>query len=91
VIEHVPNAHSFMHHLARLTKTSGYVFLTTPDAGHWRVPKNFVQWPEVKPPEHVAWFTKNSLRHLLEAHGFEVVHFAWNLKPGLRVLARKNP
>lgn len=89
VIEHVPDAHSFVLELARLTKKGGYLFLTTPDGGHWRVPKNFVQWPEVKPPEHVAWFTKKSLRHILESHGFEVVHFGWNLKPGLRVLARK--
>lgn len=89
VIEHVPDMHSFVSHLARLTETGGYLYLTTPDASHLRVPKTFVNWAEVKPPEHITWFSKQAIRVLLNAHGFDVVRLYWNLKPGIRLLARK--
>ncbi len=89
VIEHVIDPGAFMGHLARLTKPGGYLYLTTPDAGHWRRAKNFVDWPEVKPLEHINWQTRKSIRHLLAAHGFEAPRIALNLKPGLRLIARK--
>ena len=89
VIEHVVDPVGFMGHLARVTKAGGYLFLTTPDAGHWRRPARLVDWPETKPLEHITWQTKRSLTHLLNAQGFDVVRFAFNLKPGLRVIARR--
>ncbi len=89
VIEHVPDVHAFMHHLARMLKPGGYLYLTTPDIGHVRVPRDIMRWGEIKPPEHISWFTKQSLRLLLEAHGLQMTRVFFNLKPGLRVVAHK--
>lgn len=89
VLEHVTDTVAFAKHLARLTKPGGYLFLTTPDAGHWRRPKRFVEWAEVKPLEHINWQTKRSIRRLFNSQGFEVVRILWSLKPGLRIIARR--
>ncbi|MDX2094513.1 MAG: class I SAM-dependent methyltransferase [Alphaproteobacteria bacterium] len=89
VIEHAIDTNAFAAHLARLTKPGGYLFLTTPDAGHWRRPKSLVAWPEIKPLEHITWQTRRSLTLLLESHGFAVVHTAFTVKPGLRLTARR--
>jgi len=89
VIEHVIDTNAFARHLARLTKPDGYLYLTTPDAGHWRRPARFIDWPEVKPLEHINWQTRKSLSALLDRHGFDMVHVAFNLKPGLRTVARR--
>lgn len=89
VIEHVPDTVDFAAHLARLLKPGGYLFMTTPDAGHWRCPDSFITWPEVKPPEHVCWHTKRSLHHLLTAQGFAPPRFFFKLKPSLHVVVQK--
>lgn len=89
VIEHVPDPVDFAKHLARLTKPGGYLFLTTPDAGHFRCPSRFVDWKEVKPLEHITWQTRASLSKVLQDHGFEKPHFFFNFKPGIRLLAKK--
>ncbi len=89
VLEHVIDPVAFVGHLARLVKPKGYLMLTTPDAGHWRVPSRFVEWPEVKPLEHINWQTRRSLDLLLRGHGFETPRIRFNLKPNLRILARR--
>jgi SAM-dependent methyltransferase len=89
VIEHMPEVHSFMAALRSLMKIGGVLWLTTPDAGHFRVPKNFPQWKEVIPPEHVSYFNLKSLRRLFFGYGIEILHRRYELKPSLRVLARR--
>ena len=91
VLEHVTEVRPFIAALAALTQEGGLLFLTTPDAGHIRVRNRFLRWPEVKPPEHIRWFTKTALRHGFEAAGFRIEGFRLNLKPGLRMLARRLP
>lgn len=88
VIEHVRDPRSFMSALSTLAAPGAILFLTTPDGGHWRVPKQFARWREVKPPEHLVWFDKTTLGDLARAHGWSV-RFEWNLKPGIRMIGRK--
>lgn len=88
VIEHVRDPDAFAAALARLAAPGAVLFLTTPDGGHWRVPRDFTRWPEVKPPEHLRWFTREALRRLFDRHGFDV-GFGFNLKPGHRMRARR--
>lgn len=90
VMEHVPDAHAFMAAMAKLVKPGGHVFITTPDAGHFRRPKELIRWNEVKPPEHVCWYTKQNLRMLFEKHGFTVKKFWFTLKPGIKMLAERS-
>ncbi len=89
VIEHTADANSFMAAIARLTRTGGILYLTTPDIGHRRRPRDLAAWDAFCPPSHCLYFTEGSLRLLLKKHGFQDVRrrFAW--KPGLKVLARK--
>ncbi len=89
VIEHTADANSFMASIAELTRTGGLLYLTTPDIGHRRRPKDLTAWDAFCPPSHCLYFTEGSLRHLLNKHGFSHIQrrFAW--KPGLKVLARK--
>jgi 2-polyprenyl-3-methyl-5-hydroxy-6-metoxy-1,4-benzoquinol methylase len=44
VIEHMPEVHSFMEALRALMKVGGVLWLSTPDAGQLRVPKEFPSW-----------------------------------------------
>jgi SAM-dependent methyltransferase len=89
VIEHLPEVRPFASALAALTRPGGALFLTTPDAKHFRRPRNFMEWDAVKPPEHLCWFTRRSLRMLFEDLGFGPIRFLVNVKPGIKMLARK--
>ena len=89
VIEHMPEVHSFAAALKSLMKPGAILWLTTPDAGHIRVPKNFPEWKEVIPPEHLGYFNRDSLARLLGDYGIEILKKQLIWKPSLRVLARR--
>ncbi|MHA1600305.1 MAG: class I SAM-dependent methyltransferase [Alphaproteobacteria bacterium] len=91
VLEHITDVRAFIAALSALTRVGGLVYLTTPDAGHIRARNRFLSWDEVKPPEHISWFSKKSLRTAFEAAGFRIERFQLNLKPGIRMVARKLP
>lgn len=88
VIEHTPHIIEFAKSLRKLTKTGGVLYLTTPDANHWKVPKDFVSWKEVKPPEHIIWFNKSNISRLLGDAGFEIQKIYWNHRANLRLIAK---
>ena len=88
VIEHTTDPKSFVRSLLRLMRPKGLVFLTTPDAGHWRVPKALPEWNEVNPPFHIYLFSQQALRTLFTSHGFDHIWFKFNIKPGIRLFAR---
>lgn len=89
VIEHTADANTFLAAISALTRPGGLLYLTTPDIGHRRRPKDLTAWDGFCPPSHCLYFTEGSLRLLLEKHGYRDIRrrFAW--KPGLKVLARK--
>ena len=89
VIEHLTDVRPFAEALGRVLRPGGILFVTTPDAGHFRRPRDLLDWPEVKPPEHLCWFTRTSLARLMDDHGLSVERFFFSLKPGLRLVARK--
>ncbi|MBX3493302.1 MAG: class I SAM-dependent methyltransferase [Parvibaculum sp.] len=89
VIEHISDPHAYFAALTPRVNSGAVLYLTTPDAGHWRVPKKFTDWDEVFPPDHLIYFTRDAMRRFLDRHGFDVVKFEFYLKPGLRVIARK--
>ena len=88
VIEHTSNAREFAESLRRLTKKGGVLYLTTPDAGHWKVPTDFTSWKEVRPPEHIIWFNKNNIRKLFEDSGFEIIKIMKYHRANIRLIAR---
>ncbi len=88
VLEHVPEAHDFAASIRKLLNDRGVLYLTTPDAGHRRVPADFVSWDEVKPPQHLVYYDRQTVTRLLETHGFEIIRFRWCQRANLRVIAR---
>ena len=89
VIEHTIDPIALAQNLADLVSPGGNLYLTTPDAGHWRVPQDFVSWKEVVPPEHLVFFNANNLRRRREDVGFKWIYKVPKIKPSLRVLARR--
>ncbi|MFN7113010.1 MAG: class I SAM-dependent methyltransferase [Alphaproteobacteria bacterium] len=89
VIEHVNDPETFIASTAKLLKTGGLLYLTTPDAGHFGVPRDFVQWNMVTPPNHLTLFTRKGMMALLARHGLKTERFQWAFKPGMKIFARK--
>ncbi len=89
VVEHVHDPDAFIDAIAKILSPGGVLYLTTPDAGHWRVPRSFLKWPTVTPPEHITYFTRLGITRLLNAHGLKVEKFFFAWKPGMRLVARK--
>lgn len=85
VIEHVPDLNRFVAELARILAPHGVLDIGTPDIGHWRVPRALAHWQELKPSEHLYYFNRQTLGHLLARHGLRIVYQRWSLKPGLKV------
>jgi SAM-dependent methyltransferase len=89
VIEHVSDPAAFVAELYALLKPGGWLYLTTPDAGHAKRPEPFINWSSVKPPEHVVLFTKVGLTALFMQAGFNQPSFAHYRKPGIRMTVQK--
>jgi len=90
VIEHLLNPVEFVEALSKILNNNGVLFLTTPDIDHFSLPEDILSWDGVRPPEHLLYFSKKSLNALLGGHGFGNVRFQFNLKPTLKVYARKS-
>jgi len=88
VLEHAIDFRSFAKNIVACLADNGYLFLTTPDVGHFRTPRNLLNWAEIKPPEHVTWFRKKHMEMLFSPLGLEVA-LQFNLKPGIRMVGRK--
>jgi 2-polyprenyl-3-methyl-5-hydroxy-6-metoxy-1,4-benzoquinol methylase len=86
VIEHVPDLNGVVAELARILKPGGVVEIRTPDAGHWRTPNDLSDWPEVKPSEHLYYFSHKTLARLFTRHGLCVRHRRIMLKTALDVV-----
>ena len=89
VIEHVPAVDRFVAALAGLMRPGAVLYLTTPDFGHWRRPRDLDRWDAFCPPDHCLYFDRESLGRLLERHGLGVFRRRPALKPGIKLLARK--
>ena len=89
VIEHAPDPNAFVRALARLAKPGAVLYLTTPDLGHFMVPRNLAKWDAYCPPDHCLYFSRASLGALLQRHGFKPLVFRLAIKPGIKILARR--
>jgi 2-polyprenyl-3-methyl-5-hydroxy-6-metoxy-1,4-benzoquinol methylase len=89
VIEHVPDPQGFATALAALAKPGAVLFITTPDMGHWTVPKDLAAWRGFMVPEHVLYFTASGLKDLMERAGFALIKRRWAFKPGIKMVFRR--
>ena len=72
-IEHVLDPRDELRRVARLLKPGGLLALSTPNTGQFRAQRQPETWREFKPPEHLSFFTVETLTVLLRACGFEPV------------------
>lgn len=89
VIEHLKDVDGFIDAIYQLLTPEGVLYLTTPDGGHFRTPRDIRNWHEMKLPEHISLFTRPALKNLLTRHKFKAPKFQFNWKPGIRMTARK--
>jgi SAM-dependent methyltransferase len=71
-IEHLAEPALYIEQVAALLRPGGVLAITTGDIGsplaRWRKEK----WRQIHPPSHLHYFSRCTLRLLLEKHGFEV-------------------
>jgi len=88
VIEHLPDLSTFLPALASILSENGILYITTPDTGHYTLPKNLLAWDGIKPPEHLLYFTRRSLKHALFNYGFSSVRCSFNVKPTIKAIIK---
>lgn len=89
VIEHALDIRSFATALMDLVKPGGVLFLTTPADGHRATPDPLVSWVQVKPPEHLHWFSRDHLLRLFDRPDMRP-SFQFNPKPGHKMVLRRD-
>lgn len=85
VIEHVPDLNAVVAELTRILRPGGIVEIRTPDIGHWRTPNKLRDWKEIKPSEHLYYFSYATLSRLFAKHGLRVRRRRFMTKPALDV------
>lgn len=73
VIEHLTDLHENVSILHQLLEDDGIVVLVTPNFDSWQRRLFRKKWFQLKPVEHINYFTRETLGKLVEANGFEIV------------------
>ncbi|MFH0774011.1 MAG: class I SAM-dependent methyltransferase [bacterium] len=79
LIEHIPHPHSFFDEVYRILKPSGFILITTPNSNSFTRILLGKDWFQYK-YEHIIYYNKVSLRHLLDKKGIEVRETRNNIK-----------
>lgn len=73
VLEHLPDPAAALDRVAALLAPDGVVVLMLPDSGSRLARAMGARWWSVI-PTHVQYFTRGSIRRLLESHGYQLLH-----------------
>ena len=73
VIEHLLDVSGAIASIAEMLEPGGALYLTTPDAGGRLARMMGQRWWSIL-PMHVQYFTRDSMRRLLERHGLQLTH-----------------
>lgn len=72
ILEHVPDTCRLLQHVARLLKPRGWLAIETPHVAGRGFRRHSLQWEYLTPPDHLRYFSVPSLRHALEATGYDL-------------------
>ena len=89
VLEHVTKPHEFIESIAGIMKPGAVLYMTTPDAGHFRVPRDFAKWKHVHAPDHLAYYQLSTIKRLLSEHGMKPIKSQWTTRTNIQLIARK--
>jgi cyclopropane fatty-acyl-phospholipid synthase-like methyltransferase len=81
VFEHLAGTHEIMDAIRKMSTVGTLVYVSAPDLSHPAVPKNVVDWIDIKPPEHLQFFTRKALVTLFRRFGFEIYREYRNRAP----------
>jgi len=70
VIEHLPDPRPTLIALLRAVRPGGSVLITTGDVGSLGARLQRSRWSYIRPPGHVAYYTRFALHRLLESAGY---------------------
>lgn len=71
VIEHIYSPVQFLSSIKQRLKDNGRIVVATPDIGSfWHLIMR-KKWPSFKIPEHVAFYSRKTLKYLLQKSGFD--------------------
>ena len=73
VIEHLTDLQENMKKLNSLLQDDGILIMVTPDYSSFQRKIFRKNWFQFKPVEHINYFTIDTLRHLANIHGFEII------------------
>ena len=73
VLEHVHFLNERMKQLNNLLKKDGTLFIAVPNSNSWDAKKYKEYWDGYDIPRHLYHFNKNSIKLLMEKHGFEII------------------
>lgn len=72
VVEHLPAPLLFLRQASKLLRPGGLLYVTTPNGRGISAWVLGIDWTVVAPPEHLQLFSPQSLRLVLNQHGFAV-------------------
>lgn len=91
LIEHIPDPTRFLKEIARVAKYNALIEIWTPDIGHWNAKLKRERWKNIF-PEHLYYFTKETMQKMLEKSGLVLFKNQFTLKDGLKIYAsRRDP
>lgn len=73
VLEHLPDSRAFLGTLARWVRLGGFVTIEVPNWGSFQRRRLGADWPHLRPREHLAYFTPDTLPQTLRRSGIEPV------------------
>lgn len=89
LIEHIPDPARFLKEISRIAKENALIEIWTPDIGHWNAKLKRERWKNIF-PEHLYYFTKETMQKMLEKSGLTLFKNQFTLKDGLKLYAIKS-
>ena len=73
VIEHLLNPQKYIRKIYKIADSNSLLFLTTGDIGSLNAKFKGENWRLIHPPSHIHYFSKKTIKKILENNGFEIL------------------